>query len=580
MRALAPMVTLWLGALCVAGCGDGGGTVADTAPDGGDTTDTATDATRDGTSGDADADDADDTDDADGGEVTPVRPWYERAVVYEIFVRSFQDSDGDGVGDLRGLVDRLDYLNDGEPGGDDLEVDGLWLMPIFTSDSYHGYDITDYRGIDPDYGTMEDFEALIAACEARGIKIVLDLVMNHTGAAHPWFLASRSGPDDPKRDWYVWRADDPGWKQPFGSANVWHPYGGAFYYGVFWSGMPDLNYREPAVAAEMTDVARSWTQRGAAGFRLDAARYLVESADGGLFEQPETHAFWRSLRAALPPESYLVGEVWTSRAAVATYYGEGDELHQAFDFDLQDAIVYSAAQGSATRLRAALSAQAGSGAPWSYSATFLSNHDLDRLSLDLTDGQQRAAAFLLLTLPGTPYIYYGDELGVKSAPALGDQAKRGPMAWTADEGHGFSTGAPWVGFAPESDTRNVANALANGGSLLRYHQTLIRLRREHPALSGPGLTVLTTPSPALFAMLRREGDEVLLAAVNLGEESLPEATLDLSSVVAAIGPAPWTMKGILGTTAETEVTDPAAVPMGPAWASHSGRLWTLKQRSP
>jgi len=526
--------------------------------------------------GDAATTDSGDGDGADA-EVTPAPPWYEGAFVYEIFVRSFQDSDGDGVGDLRGIVNRLDYLNDGVPGaGDDLEVDALWLMPIFASGSYHGSDVTDYEAIEPDYGTLADFDALVAACEARGVRVVIDLVMNHTGRTHPWFLASSSSASDPKRDWYVWRGDDPGWKQPFGNADVWHALGGAYYYGIFWSGMPDLNYREPGVVAAMTDIARGWLGRGVAGFRLDAARYLIESADGGLFEQPETHAFWRAFRADLEArgDAYLVGEVWTSRPAVATYWGEGEELHQAFDFALQSAILSAVSRGQASWLRPELAAVRDSGAPWGYSATFLSNHDLDRLSLELDDGQQRAAAFVLMTLPGTPYLYYGDELGVKTTPAAGDLAKRGPMPWTAAARHGFSTAAPWVAFGPEAESRNVEAALADPDSLLRMYQALARLRRAHPALRGPGVVAPTHAEPALFATLRHAEGEVVLTAVNLSGGAIAATTLDLSAQDDITGGAPWDSTPLFGQDAGGRVTDPAAVPI-PELAPYEGRVWRL-----
>jgi alpha-amylase len=574
---------IWFGALVLGACGDDGGgrdgtdTVEETA---GDTSDTADmDDTDDIDDIDDTAADTADTGDAAEVEVTPDdRPWYEKAVMYEVFVRSFQDSDGDGIGDLRGLMDRLDYLNDGQPGGDDLGVDGLWLMPIMEASSYHGYDTIDYRRVERDYGDNADFEALVAACEARGMKVVLDLVMNHTGQEHPWFVDSRSGPETEHRDWYLWRSDDPGWKQPFGTANVWHRFGGnAYYYGVFSSTMPDLDYRQPAVVAEMTDVAADWLARGAAGFRLDAARYLIESADGQLADQPETHAFWKSLRAALDPEAYLVGEVWTSRAAVSTYYGDGDELHQAFDFDLQGAIVKAVGDGTNTWLTQTLAAQKTAGTPWSYEATFLSNHDLDRLAKLLDDGEQRAAAFLLMTLPGTPYIYYGDELGVGSAPALGDQAKRGPMAWTPGGNHGFSSASPWLSFADGSDVHNVATQLADPASLLRLYQTLIGLRREHRALNDGDLRVFTLPAPMLFGFLRVHADETVLVVVNLSATTVNVTQADLSQ--AGLGATPWQLRPLVGESEPVEVTDPRTVPIGTAWNPYEGRMWTLAARS-
>jgi glycosidase len=215
------------------------------------------------------------------GSAAPAAPdgrWARDAIGYEIFVRSFSDSDGDGVGDLPGLTARLDYLNAGDPGSDaDLGVDLLWLMPITASPSYHGYDVTDYRAVAADYGTLADFDALVAAADARGIRVITDLVINHTSSAHPWFLDARSGPAAAHRDWYVWRDAFADWQRPWGGGPVWYPAGGAWYYALFWQGMPDLNFQTPAVRAEMAAIAAFWLDRGAAGLRLDAARDLVET---------------------------------------------------------------------------------------------------------------------------------------------------------------------------------------------------------------------------------------------------------------------------------------------------------------
>src|SRR5205085_5554719 len=226
--------------------------------------------------------------------------WWNGAVVYEVFVRSFSDSDGDGKGDLAGLIKKLDYLNDGDPStSTDLGVDAIWLMPIFASPSYHGYDTTDYESINPAFGTSADFDAVIAAAHQRGIKVILDLVLNHTGSGHPWFVDSAASPASAHRNWYVWSATDPGWTPPWGGGgDTWHFLNGSYYYGVFFSGMPDLNYRSQAVGDEMKRIAKVWLDRGADGFRLDAARYLIENGSGGGQEdQPETHAFWKEFSA-------------------------------------------------------------------------------------------------------------------------------------------------------------------------------------------------------------------------------------------------------------------------------------------
>ena len=282
--------------------------------------------------------------------------WARGAVFYEVFVRSFQDSDGDGTGDLPGLISRLDDLNDGDPATTtDLGVDALWLMPVFESPSYHGYDTTDYATIDPDYGTNADFLRLLDEAHRRGMRVIVDLVVNHSGSGHPWFVSAASSPSSPHRGFYVFSATDPGWKQPWGgNAGTWHRSGDAFYYGVFWSGMPDLNWRSPALREEMKRLAALWLERGVDGFRLDATRYLVETgAGGGQADTPETHAALRDFAAhvrRVKPEALLVGENWADTSVIATYYGSkdvpgGDELPASFDFPLADRILRAVSEG-------------------------------------------------------------------------------------------------------------------------------------------------------------------------------------------------------------------------------------------
>ena len=231
-------------------------------------------------------------------------------------MRSFQDSDGDGKGDLKGLSSRLDYVKD-------LGVDALWLMPVFDSPSYHGYDTTDYEKINPDYGTNGDFERLLAEAHRRGMHVVVDLVLNHTSWKHPWFVESASSPGSPKRDWYVWSATDLHWPQPWNAnSDTWHEKNGAYYYGLFWAGMPDLNYRTPAVREEAKRIASLWLSRGVDGFRLDAARHLIETGPGehGQNDTPETHAFWKEFAAyvrSVKQDAVLIGENWTETPIIA-----------------------------------------------------------------------------------------------------------------------------------------------------------------------------------------------------------------------------------------------------------------------
>jgi len=247
---------------------------------------------------------------------TAVGPfWWNDSVFYEIFVHSFYDSDGDGIGDLNGLVEKLDYLNDGDPATtDDLGITGLWLMPIAQSPSYHGYDVADYCAVDDEYGTNEDFRRLVDEVHRRGIRVIIDLVLNHTSSKHPWFQSARDDVNSPYRDFYIWSEQDPGYKGPWG-AQAWHRSATGYYYGVFWEGMPDLNYDNPAVTAEMEEVIRFWLEdMGADGFRLDAVKHLIEE-DRSQENTPATHEWLRGFYVFYKetnPDAMTVGEVWSS----------------------------------------------------------------------------------------------------------------------------------------------------------------------------------------------------------------------------------------------------------------------------
>ena len=471
------------------------------------------------------------------GQGIPLDTWANGAVFYEVFVRSFQDSDGDGKGDLRGLMARLDYLNDGDPATEaDLGVDAIWLMPIFPSPSYHGYDVLDYEGVNPEYGTLADFDALVAAAHARGIKVILDLVVNHTGAGHPWFQDSVTSAAAIHRDWYVWSATDPGWKQPwdpiFGGP-TWFPSPNpavpGWYYAVFWSGMPDLNFNTAAVRAEVKRIAGLWLARGVDGFRLDAARYLVETGPAsGQADTPGTHAFWKELAAhvrASKPEAVLVGEAWADARTIASYYGStatvpgGDELPLSFDFPLADAMAAAILAGDAAPVAAALAEVQRRYPPAAADAPFLSNHDQIRLATRLGNdaGRLRTAAALLLTVPGSPFVYYGEEIGAQNGSGGGDEPKRAPMAWDATAGGGFTTGTPWYPFSPGQGTANVAVQQDDAASLLSRYRALIRARRASAALRRGEMELLTPTygSPPVLAFVRSLGSERVLVAHNL-----------------------------------------------------------------
>ncbi len=484
---------------------------------------------------------------ADAGDLAAVPTWaldhWQGRVCYEIFVRSFKDSDGDGIGDLRGLIQSLDYLNDGDPATtDDLGIEAIWLMPIFASPSYHGYDAIDYYRIDPEYGTEADLIELIRECDRRGIQVVLDLMLNHSSDQHPWFVASARDPQSDKRDWYVWRDSDPGWTQPWGSYPSWHERNGSWYYGIFWSGMPDFNWRNPEVRAEAQDIARHWLDLGVGGFRLDAAKHLIATGPGEQQnDTPETHAAWQEYSRFLRteyPDRLMLGEIWSAPEAVAPYYGDaervpgGTEFAMTFNFALSGGIIQAVNLGEASPLTTALTRIQQAYPDGVLDGTFLANHDMTRLATQLGGdlARQGQAAAMLLTLPGTPWLYYGEEVGLRNGTASGDEAKRTPMPWTDDDA-GFTAGVPWYRFAPGRETANVAAQTGDPRSLLSRYRDLIRTRQQLPALRSGDLSLVRlddAPASAV-AYLRTAGEQRVLVVHNLADApatlswSLPEA---------------------------------------------------------
>lgn len=453
------------------------------------------------------------------------RPWWHDAVFYEVFVRSFADSRegplaNDGVGDFRGMIDRLDYLSDNDPAaGSDLGIDAVWLMPIAQSPSYHGYDVTDYTRVDDEYGTNADFRALTEACHEHGIRVIVDLVLNHTARGHPWFVESASSRDNPKRDWYVWSENDPGYPGPWGQ-RVWHATShdgeGDHYYGCFYRGMPDLNLNNPEVTAELYEVARFWIEEmGVDGFRLDAIKHLIE--DGRTQENTQATIDWlegfNAYCKSLNPDFFTVGEVWSTTDQVARYIPGA--VDTAFEFDLAQHILGALNTGDATELaeRVALVAEAYD----TPVATFLTNHDQPRVMSQLTGddstklAKAKAAAYVLLTLPGVPFIYYGEELGHTGAKP--DPNIRTPMQWDAT-GEAFSNAEPWRAAQPNAATINAAAQRGQPRSLLYHYQHLIALRQQHESLRNGDVTVLRTSDPRVLAYTRRTDEEAVLCVVN------------------------------------------------------------------
>jgi len=464
--------------------------------------------------------------------------WYHDAFGYEIFVRSFYDTDGDGIGDLKGIIEKLDYLNDGDPAtSDDLGVTLIWLMPTSPSPSYHGYDVTDYRGVNPEYGTAEDMKNLVEECHKRGIRIILDLVLNHSSSQHPWFLESEA-PDSSRRDWYLWSTKTREWPRPWGGKpNTWHPKGDQWYYGIFWSGMPDLNYTTEAVREEMNEVARYWLEEYKVdGFRLDAVRYVVETGPDGLQDTEETFTFWKEFATTVAthhPEALLLGEAWTANSIAAKYQVNGDGLTLTFDFDLMESIMAGLVAEEPADIERSLCDFGRHFPKGSGNAIFLGNHDLLRVASRLQERDElvRMGAMLLMTLPGMPFIYYGQELGLPNGPTMDDVHKRLPMPWTDGENGGFTSGKPWKAPGSGYSKLNVAAQMNDTSSLLTLYRTLANLRTANIALRRGGFEPLSATSKTsgeVWAFRRPHSAQQVVVAANFGSAGALETRVALS----------------------------------------------------
>ncbi len=472
--------------------------------------------------------------------------WRHGAVCYEVFVISFLDSDGDGVGDLEGLMSKLDYINDGDPDTRrDLGARCIWLMPIAPSPSYHGYDVTDFYGVDPRYGTEDDFRRLIDEAHRRGIRVLVDLVVNHTSNRHPLFQHAALHPDSPYRDWFRW-AEAPGPDNEYGDNN-WHraPSGTGYYYGFFSPVMPDLNWETEAVREEMKRIAAFWLEEmGVDGFRLDAVRHLMEDDEGRSTNVRRTHEMLREYAADIRKAdavAFTIGEVFDDTDALLAYYP--DQLDAYFAFEVSDAILNAVKTGSSTgllepvlRLQNVVAADR-----WS---PFLRNHDQTRTMTWLDGDMARAklAATLLLALPGFPFVYYGEEIGMTGDKP--DPRIRTPMHWRLGPAAGFTEGTPWEPLHADSLTANVEAMDDDPASLLNLYRVLIHLRAEYAALGAGELVPLDTGHEAAAAFLRRQGDHAVLVVVNLGEEPLENFVL--SSDVGALPPGRHVPIGLLG----------------------------------
>lgn len=482
------------------------------------------------TASDGDMTGASGQDDQDG------HPWWRSAVVYQIYPRSFRDTSGNGIGDLRGVIDGLGHIAR-------LGVDAIWLSPVFRSPMVdHGYDVSDYCDIDPLFGSLSDFDELVEKAHDRDLRVILDWVPNHTSDQHPWFLESRSSRDNPRRDWYFWRDSDPdtppnNWVRafPFGDpAWSYDDTTGAWFLHLFSPEQPDLNWSNPDVRAALHDTLRFWLARGVDGFRMDVIHNigkdpaLPDLPDDiavipatALIDEPATHDYLREMRALLdeyPSRPVMLGEVYLlDTAQVAPYYGDGDELHLSFNFSpmfsFWDADMWR--QNIATTEE--LISAAGNWPTW-----VLSNHDnpRHRTRYGGDEAIARAAAVLLLTLRGTPFLYAGEELGLEDAeipperivdPSGGRRdGCRAPIPWTPGPDHGWASADTWLPFPPDSDRRNVETEDADPTSMLSFYRVLLAVRAGSDALRLGGLDLLDAPDGVVAWRRSRGGDERLV----------------------------------------------------------------------
>lgn len=471
--------------------------------------------------------------------------WYRHAVFYEVYVRSFQDSNGDGIGDFRGLTSRLDYLKG-------LGVDALWLMPIMpTPFKDSGYDIADYQGINPDYGTMADFEEFLAEAKKRKIRVVIDLVLNHTSDQHAWFQESRSSKDNPKADWYVW-SDTPNppdnsctLQQPIFGDSPWQldPTRNQYFFHRFYAEQPDLNYRNPEVVQATLDVAKFWLDKGVDGFRCDVIALLYESKDGCDL-LPETKEYIRKLRTVVDgyPGAVLVAESTDFQDANA-YFGNGSDMfHMAFNFAYGYFWGTSFTIGKAKNFYDVFDKVIANYPQGAQDALVIGSHDVVRASSAAKKyaWSARRAAEIQMFMRGTPYIYYGEELGLLPGSAtvvdLRDSA-RTPMPWEPGAGQGFTSGSPWLPFGPEADALSVSAQQADPSSSYAFYRGMLSLRRGHEVWGTGAVTLLPLDNERVFAFRRENAEEAYLVAVNLTED--PQQALTSAATLPSAGSRVW-----------------------------------------
>lgn len=449
--------------------------------------------------------------------------WWEERVFYQLFVRSFYDSDGDGNGDLQGVIEKLDYLNDGNPSTeDDLGVTALMLMPVFQATGYDGYDVEDYLKIDPDYGTTEDLNRLLEEAQVRGIRVVIDFPVNQTSIQHAWFTKSASS-DPVFKNWYVWRNNNPGDYSPYGGP-LWHPSGSEYYYGLFGSGKPDLNFKNEEVTVEIKKITEYWiNQTGVSGFRMEGAGALIEEGDNILYSE-STLNWWRDyfgfVRKA-DPSFLLVGDVPGLTTIVESY--ADDRLDFCYEYELSSAIFNGIKNQEASVIREKM-IDVINRYPTRQYGVFLTNQFQNR-TIDILDNseQAKAAAGVLLTLPGVPFIYYGEEIAMKGGGMI--QEARRPMQWSAQPNAGFSTGSPWYPVDSDFIRNNTEGLSGDENSILSHYKKLIKIRQGSPALKKGGFEPVKSNDASVLAFFRTLGSDVVLVVQNLSSRTITDPVL-------------------------------------------------------
>jgi glycosidase len=474
-------------------------------------------------------------------------PWWQESVIYEIFVRSFQDSNRDGIGDLRGIIQRLDYLKTEKTNS--LGVNALWLSPVFPSPSYHGYDVVDYRKIHPEFGSLEDFNQLIQQSHFRGIKIILDLPVNHSSSQNPWFLSSQSGEDNPYRPWYLWRQEKPLWGN-------WFLLNNFYYYSFFSSAMPQLNWKNLNLINEVKSILDFWIQKGVDGFRLDAARYYVPGI-GGESDTSETHQAIQNIvksTKANHPETLFLGEIWADSKTIASYFPQTQELDLAFSFPLSYGLIDSLNHNSPSRFFNSLLENKTDMPSSFYNAPFLTNHDVERIASQLNGDEKKLilAASCLMALPGTPVMYFGEEIGMRDgvgANHLGDLAHRLPMQWNLKEGYGFTEPKtePWQPFLGDGEKISV-EAQEKGETLLNEYKKLIAIRNSSKTLRlGEIEEIEENPNLGTLSWKRVLPDSTVLFVANFSPKRISELDAYFSKSNLQAGATAFTVKQLYGS---------------------------------